>query len=48
MIIDNNSSCNFKKESNQKSMIEQGLKIIKKSIIFEIKRLSNEKRGNKA
>ncbi|MDC0043844.1 heparinase II/III-family protein [Candidatus Pelagibacter sp.] len=35
MIIDNNSSCNFKKESNQKSMIEQGLKIIKKSIIFE-------------
>ena len=35
MIIDNNSSCNFKKESNQKSIIEQGLKIIKKSIIFE-------------
>ena len=35
LIIDNNSSCNFKKQSNQKSMIEQGLKIIKKSIIFE-------------
>ena len=35
MIIDNNSSCNFKKESNQKSIIEQGLKIINKSIIFE-------------
>tara|TARA_B100001123_G_scaffold201161_1_gene228300 strand:- start:1079 stop:2713 length:1635 start_codon:yes stop_codon:yes gene_type:complete len=35
LIIDNHSSCKLRKSGNQYSKIEQGLKITKKSIIFE-------------
>lgn len=35
LIIDNSSSCELKKERNKESTVEQGLKILKKSIIFE-------------
>ena len=35
LIIDNHSSCKLRKNGNQYSKIEQGLKITKKSIVFE-------------
>jgi len=35
LIIDNHSSCKLQRQSDTNSKIEQGLKIIKKSIIFE-------------
>ena len=35
LIIDNSSSSRLKKQKNKESTIEQGLKIIKKSIIFQ-------------
>ena len=35
LIIDSNSSCKLRKKNNNQSAIEQGLKITKKSIIFE-------------
>ena len=35
LIIDNNSSCKFRKQNNQKSAIERGLKITDKKIIYE-------------
>ena len=35
LIIDDNSSCKFKKNSNYELEIENGLKIIKKKIIYE-------------
>ena len=35
LIIDSSSSCKLKKQTNQKLIVKQGLKIIKKSIIFE-------------
>ena len=35
LIIDNQSSCKLRKQGNKHSKIEQGLKIIRKSIVFE-------------
>jgi len=35
LIIDNSSSCRLKKQKDRESTVEQGLKIIKKSIIFQ-------------
>jgi uncharacterized heparinase superfamily protein len=35
LILDNHSSCKLRKQKNQKSKIEQGLKIINKSVVFE-------------
>jgi uncharacterized heparinase superfamily protein len=35
LIVDNHSSCKLRKNGNQYSKIEQGLKITKKTIIFE-------------
>ncbi len=35
LIIDSSSSCKWKKEINERSKVENGLKILKKSIIFE-------------
>jgi len=35
LIIDNHSSCKLRKQTNQHSAIERGLKITRKSIVFE-------------
>ena len=35
LVIDNSSSCKLRKQNNKRTTIEKGLKIIKKSIIYE-------------
>ena len=37
LILDNHSSCNFKKDSDGIFKVDQGLKVLKKSVIFEKK-----------
>ena len=35
LIVDNRSSCKLIKQRNQKSIVDQGLKILNKEVIFE-------------